>query len=51
MLIALCIVAVGWVEAVSAQQLVENPQPDSLQSGISAITGWVCKALRVHVLY
>ena len=50
MLIALCVVAVGWVEAACAQQLVENPQPDSLQSGISAISGWVCKALRVHVL-
>ena len=50
-LIVLCIVAVGWVKTVSAQQqLLENPQPESFQSGISTISGWVCDALRVHLL-
>lgn len=43
-------VAVGWVQPASAQQLLENPQALSFYSGISAISGWVCKARKVHVL-
>lgn len=49
-LIVLCSVAVVWVQPVSAQQLMENPQPLSSQSGISAISGWVCKAQKVQIL-
>ena len=49
-LMVLCSVAVVWAQPASAQQLLENPQPLSSQSGISAISGWVCKAGKVQIL-
>jgi hypothetical protein len=42
-------IALGWSGLVYAQTL-ENPQPDSFQSGISTISGWVCNAQSVQIL-
>ena len=33
----------------SAQAVLENPQPNSFQSGISVISGWACDAIAVVV--
>ena len=33
----------------SAQALLENPQPNSFQSGVSVISGWTCDATRVNI--
>lgn len=34
-----------------AQATLENPQPESFQSGISVISGWVCEANRVEIVF
>ena len=31
-------------------QVLENPQPESFQSGIGIISGWVCDASRVDII-
>ena len=36
----------GW-----AQQTLENPQPDSFQSGIGIISGWACNAERIEITF
>lgn len=41
---------IGWQTNVSTQQVLENPQPDSFQSGISTISGGVCNAQSVRIL-
>jgi hypothetical protein len=41
---------VGWQTTTGTQQTLENPQPDSSQSGISVISGWVCDAQSVRIL-
>ena len=33
----------------SAQAVLENPQPNSFQSGISVISGWACDAIAVVI--
>ena len=33
----------------SAQEVLENPQPDSFQSGIGVISGWACEARQIEV--
>ena len=32
-----------------AQAFLENPQPNSFQSGIGVISGWVCDAQRIDI--
>jgi hypothetical protein len=49
MITIICCVIFGWVPDVLAQQQLENPQPDSFQSGIVVISGWVCNAQKVQI--
>jgi len=42
-------VMLGWAPLVQAQQRLENPGPNSFQSGITVISGWVCRAQRVQI--
>ncbi len=39
------------VSPVYAQQTLENPQPDSFQSGIGVISGWACKAQTIEISF
>jgi hypothetical protein len=50
LVMVVCGIALGWAQSVAAQQLLENPQPDSFQGGISTISGWVCNAQRVYII-
>ena len=34
-----------------AQTALENPQPNSFQSGIGVISGWVCEAERIEIVF
>ena len=45
-LLAVVSVPHGW-----AQQTLENPQPDSFQSGIGIISGWACNARRIEIAF
>ena len=47
--ITLCSVVLGWAPGALAQQQLENPRPDSFQSGITVISGWVCNAQKVQI--
>ena len=38
--------SLGW-----AQALLENPQPGSFQSGVGVISGWVCEAGRIDIVF
>ena len=31
--------------------MLENPQPDSFQSGVSVLSGWVCDAEKVEIVF
>ena len=46
-----CLFLVGalFPQAVWAQVTLENPQPDSAQSGIGVISGWACDANQVEI--
>ena len=35
----------------AAQTALENPQPNSFQSGIGVISGWVCEAERIDIVF
>ena len=39
------------VRPVWARATLENPQPGSSQSGIGVISGWVCEAERVEIIF
>ena len=39
----------SWRSA-SAQAILENPQPNSFQSGIGVISGWACEATRINIV-
>ena len=39
------------VPHVYAQQTLENPQPDSFQSGIGVISGWACNANTIEISF
>ena len=39
------------VRPVWARALLENPQPNSAQSGISVISGWACDANRIEIIF
>ena len=43
-LVGICFPQVGW-----AQVMLENPQPDSAQSGIGVISGWACDANEIEI--
>ena len=45
-LLAVVSVPRGW-----AQTALENPQPDSFQSGIGVISGWACNAGRIEITF
>ena len=47
--IAICSIVLGWAQGVFAQQQLENPRPDSFQSGISPISGWACNTQKVQI--
>ena len=34
-----------------AQSVLENPQPDSFQSGVGVISGWVCDANQILIVF
>ena len=36
---------------VWAQAVFENPQPGSFQSGVGVISGWVCEAERIEIVF
>ena len=40
-----------FVPHVWAQQMLENPQPDSFQSGIGVISGWACEATQIEIAF
>ena len=39
------------VRPVWARAMLENPQPNSAQSGISVISGWACDANRIEIIF
>ena len=39
------------VSPVYARQTLENPQPDSFQSGVGVISGWACNARRIEISF
>ena len=43
------LLSVVFVSHVWARQALENPQPDSFQSGIGVISGWACDARRIEI--
>ena len=45
----LFLVGVLFPQAVGAQVRLENPQPDSAQSGIGVISGWACEAQQIEI--
>ena len=47
----LFLLSVVSVPHVWAQQTLENPQPDSFQSGIGIISGWACNARRIEIAF
>ena len=38
-------------QSLRAQAVFENPQPGSFQSGVGVISGWVCEAERVDIVF
>jgi hypothetical protein len=34
-----------------AQATLENPQPDSFQSGAGVVSGWVCEATLIEIVF
>ena len=47
----LCLLAILAASPVWAQATLENPQPDSFQSGIGVISGWACNAERIEITF
>ncbi len=38
-------------QSLRAQSVFENPQPGSFQSGVGVISGWVCDAERIDIVF
>ena len=38
-------------QSLWAQSVFENPPPGSFQSGVGVISGWVCEAERIDVVF
>ena len=45
------LLSIGFVPHVYAQQTLENPSPDSFQSGVGVISGWACEAQTIEVSF
>ncbi len=50
-LACLLLLSVYRVPAVRAQAVLENPAPDSAQSGVGVISGWACEANRIEIQF
>ena len=44
-------VGLPFPQSLRAQSVFENPPPDSFQSGVGVISGWVCDAERIDILF
>lgn len=47
----LLLLSIYVVSPVEAQQILENPQPDSFQSGVGVISGWACNAQAIEISF
>ena len=43
--------SLSFSQSLWAQSVFENPQPGSFQSGVGVISGWVCDAERIDVVF
>ena len=50
-IVVLLLLFVVCVPHASAQQTLENPQPDSFQSGVGVISGWACEAQTIEISF
>ncbi len=54
LIIALFVTLIGGLslpQSLWAQSVFENPQPGSFQSGVGVISGWVCDAERIDIVF
>ena len=54
LIIALFVTLIGGLslpQSLWAQSVFENPQPGSFQSGVGVISGWVCDAERIEIVF
>ena len=54
LIIALFVTLIGGLslpQSLWAQSVFENPQPGSFQSGVGVISGWVCEAERIDIVF
>ena len=45
------VIGLAYPTALLAQATLENPRPGSFQSGIGVISGWVCEAERIEIVF
>ena len=53
-ILALFVTLIGslsFPQSLWAQSVFENPQPGSFQSGVGVISGWVCDAQRIDIVF
>ena len=50
-LFATLIGGLSFPQSVRAQSVFENPSPGSFQSGVGVISGWVCDAERIEIVF
>ena len=50
-LLRICTIVCFLVPAVAQAATLENPQPGSSQSGIGVISGWVCSANQIEIIF
>ena len=43
--------SLSFPQSLWAQSVFENPQPGSFQSGVGVISGWVCEAERIDIVF
>ena len=54
LIIALFVTLIGGLslpQSLWAQSVFENPQPGSFQSGVGVISGWVCEAEQIDIVF
>ena len=54
LILALFVTFIGGLsfpQSLRAQSVFENPQPGSFQSGVGVISGWVCDAERIDIVF
>ncbi len=54
LIIALFVTLIGGLsfpQSLWAQAVFENPQPGSFQSGVGVISGWVCEAEQIDIIF